>query len=216
MSEAMFEKIGKAITSTGAVIFAMLMVIGAMIFFSHTLFSQALPATMEHWEKAAASWFLAFGWEFTVLITTVNVKHINSKLPVVMAAASGVILLFFIEAFDDSQPILLISQRLFVGMLVAAINFIYADLFYRKWQEYLDQKELPTKLNELDSCVKQLQRQLIEAQSINAEVNDLRSFKKRIDRELTCPHCGKHQDSFGRLHAHKGHCASNPRHLKTA
>jgi hypothetical protein len=206
-----FEKLGHAITSLGAVIFVMLMVITAMVFFSHTLFTEALPATMSEWEKIGAAWALAFGWEFTVLVTTCNVKHLHPRTPVAMAIASGLILLYFIQAFDTSQSVLIISQRWFVGLLVAAINYIYADLFYRKWLEFIAKQGEPMKLIELQSKVNELQSKVIQAQSERELFNELKQYRARIERELTCPHCKTLQQSYGTLHAHKGYCIHNPK-----
>lgn len=210
-----FERIAKAITSLGAVIFVMLMVITAMVFFSHTLFSQALPDGMSQWEKMAAAWALAFGWELTVLVTTVNVKHLPQRTPLVMAVASGIITLYFIQAFSFDQPLLMISQRWFVGVLVASINYIYADLFFAKWKDYQQKMQEPMQLNELQSQVNQLQSKLIEADRNVLELQSLRQLKASIDKELTCPHCKIQQATYGSLHAHKGHCSQNPKNKKT-
>ncbi len=218
----LFDYIGHAITSLAAVIFVMLMTITGMILFSHTLFSQVFPVGMQHWEKIAATWLMALGWEFTVLITTCNTRHINKQIPAIMAICSGIIVLFFIQAFDGEQTALTLVQRWFVGVLAATINYIYAELFYKKWMERSDVIELPLKVNELQSMVNELQRQVNERESMlnaaraqlnqkNNDMNDLVRFKKNIDSELTCPHCKVIQDRFGTLHAHKGHCTSNPR-----
>lgn len=206
-----FANIGKAITSLGAVIFVMLMVVCAMVFFSHTLFTQALPASMAPWERMASAWFMAFGWELTVLVTTCNVKHLNKNIPAIMAVCSGVILLYFVEAFDWSQTFLIVSQRWFVGVLIASVNYIYADLFYKKWMEYNQVNELPTKVNELEQTVIQLQSALNEAQSGMNELHSLKRFREKTMKELTCPHCKQQFEGYGTLHAHKGHCTQNPK-----
>ena len=79
----LFDNIGHAITSLAAVIFVMLMTITGMIFFSHTLFNQVFPTSMSDWEKLVATWLMALGWEFTVLITTCNTRHINKNIPAI-------------------------------------------------------------------------------------------------------------------------------------
>jgi hypothetical protein len=203
--------VAKAITSLGSVIFVMLMVVAAMVFFSHTLFTQALPAVMSDWEKTAAAWLMALGWELTVLVTTCNVKHLHSRIPAIMAICSGIILLYFVQAFDSAQSLLIISQRWFIGILIASINFIYAELFYKKWQEFKDSIELPGRLIHLESSVNELQSALNQAQSRLTELYSLKQFKAQVTKELTCPHCNLLQPSYGSLHAHKGHCSKNPR-----
>lgn len=207
----MFDKIGQAITSLGAVIFVLIMVIIAMVFFSHTLFTQALPVTMASWEKMTAAWVMALGWELTVLVTTCNTKHLNKNIPALMAICSGIILLFFVQAFDTTQTVLILCQRWFVGILIASINYIYADLFYAKWGERMQLIEQPMKLNELQSEVNELQSEVNESRPKIIELKELQRFKTKIDMELTCPHCKVKQIGFGTLHAHKGHCSSNPK-----
>ncbi|MFM8912943.1 MAG: hypothetical protein ACKOE6_08520 [Flammeovirgaceae bacterium] len=211
-----FEQLARAITSLGAVIFVMLMVITAMVFFSHTLFSQALPDGMSQWEKMGAAWALALGWELTVLVTTVNVKHLHPRTPLVMAVASGVISLYFIQAFNVDQPLLIITQRWFVGVLVATINYLYADLFFAKWNEYVAKLAEPAKLVDLESRVIHLQSRVNEAERERTELLSLRKLKASVETELTCPHCHTMQRTYGSLHAHKGHCSSNPKNKKTA
>lgn len=224
MVSKLFDRIASAITSLGAVIFVLLMIITGMIFFSHTLFLDVFPSTMEKWEKRLATWVMALAWEFTVLITTVNTRHINKRIPFLMALASGVIVLFFIQAFDDSITGLQMTQRWFVGIIAATINYLYADLFYAKWQERTSSLAMPRRIEELNSKVHELEGGLNEHESalndsqsrlneVQSEVKELRSFKLRVDKELTCPHCHTLQPSFGSLHAHKGHCSKNPRHI---
>lgn len=207
----LFDRIGQAITSMGAVIFVLMMVIVAMVFFSHTLFTQALPETMEEWEKMSAAWFMALGWELTVLVTTCNTKHLNKSIPPIMAVCSGVILLFFVQAFDSTQPLLILCQRWFVGILIAAINFIYADLFYAKWKERLELIDRPNKLNDIQSQLNELQSEVNESRPKLIQLKELQQFKLKVDQELTCPHCKVKQPTYGTLHAHKGHCSNNPK-----
>lgn len=209
-----FDSIAKAITSLGAVVFVLMMVIIAMVFFSHTLFTQALPETMADWEKIAAAWFLALGYECTVLLTTCNTKHLDRRIPYVMAVCSGIILLFFVQAFDFTQSPIIICQRWFVGILIAAINFIYADLFYAKWMERIELTQRPMKLDELQSRVNELQSAIAKAQPKLDQLKELEGFKRKIDQELTCPHCKNLQPSYGTLHSHKGHCSQNPKNRK--
>ena len=131
----------------------MLATLIGMVLFSHTLFLSVFPPSMATWERMLATWFMAIGWEATVLITTVNTRHLNKNIPWIMAICSGLIVLFFIQAFDTTQPWLTIAQRWLVGSLAAAINYIYADLFYAKWNERTELIERPMKLTDLQSRV---------------------------------------------------------------
>jgi molybdopterin converting factor small subunit len=224
--QTVFDTIGRAITSLAAVIFALLMIITAMIFFSHTLFMDVFPTTMDKWERITATWLMALGWEFTVLLTTVNTRHINKHIPLVMAIASGFIVLFFIQAFDVSQPMLIVAQRWFVGVLAATINYIYAELFFAKWQERTAQQAMPMQLMQNKSTIDELAQRLIEREQAleqaqralnerERRLQELERFKKTVDAELTCQHCNTQQASYGALRAHKGHCKNNPINLKT-
>ena len=219
--ESLFDTIGRGLTSMGAVLTVMLTTVTGMVFFSHTLFNGVFPATMNEWEKYLATWLMAVSWEATVLITTVNVKHVHKRIPAVMAVCSGFIVLFFIQAFDGTQPALTLLHRWFVGTLAATINYIYADLFYAKWVERMNVIEEPSKVNELqsrldesESKLTELQSKLLDVQPKLIEIHDLRAFKAKIDKEHTCPHCNVIQSSYGTLHAHKGHCTSNPKNKK--
>ncbi|HEY8933811.1 MAG TPA: hypothetical protein VIM65_01265 [Cyclobacteriaceae bacterium] len=219
--EATFYNIGMVITSLEAVIFVMLVTITCMTFFSHTLFIQVFPESMSLWEKRLATWLMALAWEFTVLITTCNTRHINRHIPLVMAVASGVIVLFFIQAFDPFQSPLMITQRWFVGILMATINYIYAELFYAKWKERMELQQMPIKLVQSESTLVELQSTLDDVQSRLDEtqrtlmqrersLKELEAFRKGVEAELTCEHCQVVQKSYGVLRAHKGHCKQNP------
>jgi hypothetical protein len=229
MMNKIFDAIGRTITSLAAVIFVMLMTITGMILFSHTLFAHIFPEGMARWEKIAATWFMALGWEFTVLITTCNTKHINKHVPAIMAICSGIIVLFFIQAFDTEQTTLILAQRWFVGVLAATINYIYADLFYAKWRERKDYIDYPLKViqlesllrdaeqnyNELQSDMKHSQSLLIEARQMNndlqQEVIQLKRFKNEHESKLICPYCKVNQQSSDSLRVHKGRCSQNPK-----
>ncbi|MBX2897995.1 MAG: hypothetical protein KF763_21310, partial [Cyclobacteriaceae bacterium] len=95
-----FEQIGAAITSMAAVIFVLILTLLGLLMFTHTLFYEVLPSTITGWERYTASWMLALGWEFTLLITTCNTQFLNRRIPVIAAIASGIIVLFFIQAFE--------------------------------------------------------------------------------------------------------------------
>lgn len=224
----LFDSIGKTITSLNAVIFVMLLTIASMTFFSHTLFITVFPDHMEIWEKELAAWLMAISWEATVLVTTVNTRHLKAKaIPWLMALASGVMVLFFIQAFDLSLTWPQIVQRAFVGALAATINYVYADMFYRKWVEQTNANELPSLLNqyksrvdELDALVKQRDSAIIELQSqlneAKPQLKELQAMKIKDQKERTCPYCKEVMDNPRSLTAHKGHCDKNPNVKKAA
>jgi hypothetical protein len=226
MIARLFDHIGSWFTSLAAVIFVLVMVITSMIFFSHTLFLQVFPDSMTLWEKRMATWVMALGWELTVLITTCNTKHIDRRIPWLLAVASGVIVLFFIQAFDDSLSALQIAQRWFVGVLASVINWIYADLFYAKWQERSNALSMPIELEQLRARVQELDQQVLHRDSVlkeykaqvqadTAEMKELRAFKKQTLAGLVCPYCNVQQTTTDALRSHKGHCLQNPKNKQS-
>lgn len=217
----LFEYIGNMITSMAAVIFVLVMTITGLITFTHTLFNEVLPATMTGWERELASWLLALGWEFTLLITTCNTQHLNRKIPAFVAIASGVIVLFFIHAFDAGQPDIELYKRWFIGLLISAINYIFTELFYSKWKEKQLNKSQAERVIELETILESRQTQLTEAvtnlqgtktdlEKLTCYVAELEEYKQREIAKLTCPHCQQVFETIYKLTSHKGVCGSNP------
>lgn len=209
--EKTFDAIGKALTSMAAVIVVLLFTICGLTLFSQALFNEIFPAGMNAWEKAFATVFMAVAFESAILITTVNSSHINKNIPAIMALCSGIMVLFFLHAFDSELSWLTIFQRWFIGIMVALTNFLYTEIFHSKWKERLQLIEQPMKLIELERAFNESQSALNQAQSTLKSFDELQRFKEQVTRELTCPHCAKIQSSYGTLHAHKGHCSKNPK-----
>ena len=189
---------GNMITSVAAVIFLLVITILGLITFTHTLFNEVLPITMTGWERELASWLLALGWEFTLLITTCNTQHLNRKIPAFVAIASGVIVLFFIHAFDAGQPDIELYKRWFIGLLISAINYIFTELFYSKWKELQLNKSLAAKVSELETNLIAKSNELINTTTeldhskqtidkLTIQVTELEKYKKREMEKLTCP-----------------------------
>lgn len=218
----LFEQIGFAITSMAAVIFVLILTLLGLFIFTHTFFNEVLPATITGWERSMASWMLALGWEFTLLITTCNTQFLNRRVPLIAAIASGIIVMFFIEAFAFDQPIIELSKRWFMGILVTTINYIYTELFYAKWKEMQLQKDLSVRVGELEIVANKRSEEIKEKDTeltkARADVDhmldyvaELEVFKKREIRKLTCPHCNQVSETIYKLNSHKGLCNLNPR-----
>jgi hypothetical protein len=217
-----FERIGHAITSMAAVIFVLFMTIIAGVFFSRTLFHGVLPREMQEWEKIGASYALAIAWELTILVTVTNVSYLNRRLPIVMAICSGVILLFFIHAFDTDLSLIEYVKRWFIGLLVATMNISFAGLFYRKWQNLHQQKdlnaqiaelenELATRTTELANNKSQLSAAKADFDQLFTYTKELESFKAKELEKLKCPYCHGHYETIFKLTSHKGVCNQNPK-----
>ena len=140
------EKVANYITSVKAVMVAMFLIIVALVFDSHTLFIRTLPSDMDNWAKQVTSWLMAIGFEFTVLLTTANANYVNKRVNVLLAICTFLMTLFFFDVFTQVE-IMVICRIVFVSALVAYINYIYAELFVKKWIEY---KLSITKLSDIE------------------------------------------------------------------
>lgn len=220
--EKLFERIGFAITSMAAVIFVLVLTLLGLLTFTHTLFNEVLPQTITGFERAFASWMLALGWEFTLLISTCNTQFLNKRIPMIVAIASGVIVLFFIQAFAVDQPLIELCKRWFIGILVATINYIYTELFYAKWKELQQNKSLTLQVNDLKTIVEsqatkmtstneQLSKSNLDIERLIDYVAELETFKKQEMERLKCPFCHSQLETIYKLTSHKGICQHNPK-----
>lgn len=218
----LFERIGFAITSMAAVIFVLVLTLLGLLTFTHTLFNEVLPQTITGFERSFASWMLALGWEFTLLISTCNTQFLNKRIPMIVAIASGVIVLFFIQAFAVDQPLIELCKRWFIGILVATINYIYTELFYAKWKELQQNKSLTLHVNELKAIVEsqanqmtstneQLSKANLDIERLIDYVAELETFKKQEMERLKCPFCHSQLETIYKLTSHKGICHHNPK-----
>ena len=218
----LFERVGSIITSMGAVISVLLLTLLGLITFTHTLFNEVLPSTLTGWERSWACWLLALGWEATLLITTCNTQFLNRRIPAIAAIASGVIVLFFIQAFDPNQSLLEFSKKFFIGALISSINYIYTELFYAKWQEMhqkIDQLKkiselenvLSAKENTLTTTLETLTKANLDIERLMDYVVELEGYKQKQIEQLTCPFCKSVQSTVFKLNSHKGTCDQNPK-----
>jgi len=217
-----FERIGYAVTSMAAVIFVLVMTVIAGVFFSRTLFYGVLPQEMQEWERSTASYALAIAWELTILVTVTNVSYLSRHIPIIMAICSGVILLFFIHAFDEDLFVMEYVKRSFIGLLVGFMNVIFAGLFYRKWQNLHQQKNLDIKIAELESAIQtetiehantrtQLTKAKADFDQLFIYTEELEKFKTTELAKLQCPHCRNQFENIYKLTSHKGVCNQNPK-----
>lgn len=225
---ALFDNLARAITSMGLVTIVFLMYITGMIACSHALFLRVFPETMIDWQKDLAAWTISLAWEFTVLVTITNPKHINERIPWFVSIASGVITLFFVEAFDFTQPPLIVAQRWFIGVLVAGIGYIYAHLFYKRWADHTDALAMPQLLATLQAEVAQLRAALAQRDAdladrdrqladVRAELKEAKAIVKEYAliktkqlKDRTCPWCELELDTPASMNSHKRHCKKKP------
>lgn len=216
-------QIAEVITSLGTVIFVLLMTVIAMIFVGHGLYFQVFIKCMSLWQAELASWVLSFGVETTVLVITCNVRYFSSRqLPVFFAVCSGFIVLFFINAFDFTQHPLEIAVRWFMGLLVVGVNYVYSELFVKKFN---DMQFTTNLLGEIEILKQQNMEYKQECLSTKAEltkakhdierlvdyVAELEVFKKKEMDKITCKFCKTVFPTVFHLNSHMRNCDSNPR-----
>lgn len=216
-------QIADVITSLGTVIFVLLMTVIAMIFVGHGLYYQVFIKCMPAWQAEIAAWVLSFGVETTVLVITCNVKYFSSRqLPVFFALCSGFIVLFFINAFDFSQPSLDLAVRWFMGLLVSGLNYVYSELFVKKFNDTLFAQDLQNQIELVTQQSSDYNRQLIAANvelakaKLDVErlvdyVAELEVFRKKEMDKVTCKFCKTVFPTIFHLNSHMRNCDSNPR-----
>lgn len=216
-----FDHISRAIYSQGLITAVMLFVIAYMTMFSHTLFLQVLPTRMPEEQRDLSAWLMAIGWDLTLLVTMGNPQHIHRSIPWIGAVASGIIVLFFFEAFDFRQEPLLITQRWFSGILAAVVAFIYTRLFHAKHQHRDGLEQMPQRIAQLEAALDQersrmhqnaaeLTQARAELEQSKAELAQAKAKLAKHDAELVCPFCQLPQENSRSLNTHKGYCTSNP------
>ena len=221
--EQTFESLGNLFTSVAAIIFVMSMIILAMIFHTQTLLYRYLPADMSEFSRTASSIVLAVGFEFTVLLTTTNSQYLKGKWGAgIFAITTFFISAFFFEAFDFSQSLVIISFRFFASFIIAFVNYIYAELFTSKWEEYKGHKKLKEKLEKYLEENKVIGNQLEQTNQTNQLLqNQLKEANQRLEglekrekarlKYLTCNYCKDVFETEAALRGHKGRCMMNPK-----
>jgi uncharacterized membrane protein len=211
--------VGEYFNSLEAIIILMLLILIAGAFISHVLFYRAFPNDMLEHQKIIASWLFAAVWEFTVLLTAANKDLLPKNATLIFAVCSGIILLFFVNAFDPHlhQSASSWSQSCFAAILFGVLNYMYSELFVKKWQQ-IKSKDLDSKVIELESVVNEFSIKLNQAEAAlnetEAKLIHFEQLEQERIKELTCPHCHNFQETYGRLVAHKGHCPENPKNKK--
>lgn len=212
------DRVTLAMNSLGFVIIAMVATKTMQLVFSHNFYAGAFP-TMEKWEAIGSTWSLAFGWECALLIVTMNPDHIKPWLRNVLVIASGVNMLFFIDAFNPNITGAIFYGRLFIGVISTSIDLVYITIVGKKWNERKFMKELPEMVVKLKADLQQALAQVLQLtardqqttadlQKATAEVLQLRAKVQQNEEELKCPLCGEMQPSRAALNTHKGRYCS--------
>lgn len=135
-----------------------------------------------------------------------------------MAIASGIIVLFFIQAFDLSQSSILLLQKWFIGLLISGVNFTFTELFCTRWEQANKSKNLKEKLQELENCNDHQSKELTKTKSelersrkdfdqLFLLTEELKKFKTEELRMRMCEKCSQVFKSQYHLNSHRGRCA---------
>ena len=166
---------------------AMLFIIVALVFDSHTLFVRTLPSDMGHTAKEITAWGMAIAFELTVLLATANSNYVHKSIQYFLAFCTLMTTLFFFDVFGEADTAK-VFRIVFVSVMIACINFIYAELFVKKWQEYQDSISAG---DELIKSFSQLKTQLFEADN---KCSALQESKIIVEQNLL-----KHQQLVSEL-----------------
>lgn len=70
---------------------------------THRLFMSVYPDTLIGNEREIASWAMAIGIEWAILMVTSHIKHTSKLNPIIYAVSSGILTLFFLGVFKESD-----------------------------------------------------------------------------------------------------------------
>ncbi|MFW5700827.1 MAG: C2H2-type zinc finger protein, partial [Cyclobacteriaceae bacterium] len=143
----------------------------------------------------------------------------------VFAITTFFISAFFFQAFDLNQSLVIISFRFFASFIIAFVNYIYAELFTLKWEEYKgiqklkeelslyinESRELKTNLQVSNQSNQQMKEQLAEA---NKKLESLERRERARLKYLTCTYCKEVFETEAALRGHKGRCVMNPKVIR--
>src|SRR5690606_29198601 len=129
---------------------------------------------------------------------------------------------FFVNAFDFTQPKLEVAICWFMGLLVSGVNFVYAELFVKKYQEAQTSADLLGRIeslknqnlegsSQLTNAKADLERANQDIKKLLAYVAELEAFKKKEIDRLTCSHCAKVFTTIYHLNSHRSNCEKNPK-----
>lgn len=217
-----FDNLASFLTDIRAVIIVLLALLGFLWIETQSLFSWIFPEeTMGNdWKRTAASVLIALVYECSVLLFTANSDKLGKGTAVAVAWTSFIINLFFWQAwhggtgFEEVSPIegglkgvLMIFFKVFASALIAWLNYTYADLFVKLWNERGIRFEARLLVDNLEDLKKKYQDLTQQLQSMRKEVSD----RKQQLEKTTCPHCREHYPTQAGFNSHVGKCSENPK-----
>ncbi|MEM7551112.1 MAG: hypothetical protein AAF363_15620 [Bacteroidota bacterium] len=192
----MVRHFGNFATKLGVIVLPMVMVQLAIWLESSVLFFVSFPDSMPYGMKLFAAGFMGLSVALTLLAVSVNSDFFKGawlSFPKLFAACTFVMAVFFFQVFEPGQNWNDRSVKLFLSLLIALIEYVFATLFVKKWGEMKSNHS--------------------ELESIRNELKVTQSELKSIQHDVTCKHCGTIHPTR-RMVYHENTCKSNPKNQK--
>lgn len=186
--------IPKFLTSITAVVVPMLVLLFAFIINTSVLYHRALPEDMSELLRLAASGLLGFALAFPLILTAVNSQLLSGfkiwkiGFPETFGVFTAFMTALFFDVFNNpGAPWHWFVLVGFISVLHGLIDYLYAYLFIKKYQEETTEQKAAEMIKQLIPENEQLKKQNAEIEKLLSEANKLLS---EYQKQLTCKHCG--------------------------
>lgn len=219
--------IAKFLNSLEAILIPMLILLIAFIVDAGVLFYRVLPEYMNENLKLFASIMLGVAVAFPLLLTSVNSDLLKHKykigFPEIFGFCSFFMTLLFFDVFSaDIKPFNWYLTTVFMCLLLGLIDYLYADLFVKKYNQINNQErkkddyhklkeENQGLVKELDMSSLVLQKSQEELSKTKKSLERTKSSLEEANDKLTCPYCSQLQKSVSTYRNHLGRCTGNPK-----
>ena len=131
-------------------------------------------------------------------------------------------LLFFDVFSAETKPFNWYLTTVFMCLLLGLIDYLYADLFVKKYNQINNlkqqQQDYEKLINENENLIKDLDKSSLVLEQSKQELSKTKESLQRTitnleeaNEKLTCPHCGQLQKSVSAYRNHIGSCKDNPK-----
>ena len=219
--------IAKFLNSLEAILIPMLILLVAFVIDAGVLFHRILPEDMNKDLKLFAAIMLGIAVAFPLLLTSVNSellrKKYNMGFPEIFGFCSFFMTLLFFEVFSENIKFFnWYLTTCFMCLLLGLIDYLYADLFVKKYNQIKETKNQQQDYQWLLQKNESISKDLLKYKSaINKSKEELVRTKEELtetkasliemNERLTCPHCNTLQKSVSTYRNHIGNCTYNPK-----
>ncbi|TPN86079.1 hypothetical protein [Aquimarina algicola] len=219
--------IAKFLNSLEAILIPMLILLIAFVVDAGVLFYRVLPIDMNKDLKLFAAIMLGIAVAFPLLLTSVNSKLLKQKynigFPEIFGFCSFFMTLLFFDVFSEQiKSFNWYLTTVFMCLLLGLIDYLYAHLFVKKYNQINESERQKTHYLELQQESVSIHQDLKKSNEVlekyHKELNETKTgLKEAIERlqqaneKLTCPHCSELQKSVSAYRNHIGACKHNPK-----